>query len=165
VHKNAIKWHKMNKFLGINWIAGFLCTLVFATHNGNLIADPLLTYPIIINGMKLRVEVANEPETRAKGLMNRSVLANDRGMIFVFPSETRFSIWMKNTPIDLTVIFANKYGRIINIEHMTRNTLESHSPASPAMFAIEISQESLIAKNAKPGDLIWGLEHVPSARN
>ena len=84
-----------------------MCTLVFATHNGNLIADPLLTYPIIINGLKLRVEVANEPETRAKGLMNRSVLANDRGMIFVFPSETRFSIWMKNTPIDLTVIFAD----------------------------------------------------------
>jgi len=48
---------------------------------------------------------------------------------------------------------------------MTSNTLESHSPASPAMFAIEVSQESPIAKNAKPGDLIWGLEHIPAARD
>lgn len=155
----------MCKTLRSNWIVTFLLALIFAMHNKNLIADPLLTYPITINDMKLRVEVANKPESRAKGLMNRNFLADDRGMIFVFPSETHFSIWMKNTPIDLSVIFANKYGRIINIEHMTRNTLKSHSPASPAMFAIEISQGSPIARKAKPGDLIWGLEHIPSAKN
>ena len=155
----------MYKTVRSNWIVTLLLALIFAMHNKNLIADPLLTYPITINDMKLRVEVANEPESRAKGLMNRSFLANDRGMIFVFPSETHFSIWMKNTPIDLSVIFANKYGRIINIEHMTRNTLKSHSPASPAMFAIEISQGSPIAQKAKPGDLILGLQHIPSAKN
>lgn len=155
----------MYKSVRSNWIVALLLALIFAVHNKNLIADPLLTYPITINDMKLRVEVANEPESRAKGLMNRGFLANDRGMIFVFPNETHFSIWMKNTPIDLTVIFANKYGRIINIEHMTRNTLESHSPASPAMFAIEINQRSPIAQKAKPGDVIWGLEHIPSAKN
>ena len=155
----------MHKILRSNWIVIFLFALLFAVHNENLIADPVLTYPITVNEMKLRVEVANAPASRAKGLMNRSFLADDRGMIFVFPSETHFSIWMKNTPIDLTVIFADEYGRIINIEHMTRNTLDSHSPASPAMFAIEISQRSPIAQKAKPGDLIGGLEHIPPARN
>ena len=155
----------MKTNFSLSWIAAFVFSSFFATHNGNLIADPLITYPITVNDMKLRVEVANEPKSRSQGLMERRFLSHHRGMIFVFPTERRFSIWMKNTPIDLTVIFANKYGRIINIEHMTKNTLDSHTPSRPAMFALEVNQDSPVAKGVEPGDLILGLEKIPPASN
>lgn len=155
----------MKTTIDFNWIMGFVLAFILATHNQNLIADPLITYPITINDMKLRVEVANEPDSRAQGLMNRQFLAQHGGMVFVFPTERNFSIWMKNTPIDLTVIFANKDGRIINIEHMKRNTLISHRPSRPAMFALEVSQDSPVSKGVEPGDYILGLKKIPSAKD
>ena len=58
--------------------------------------------------MVFRVEVALTPEEHARGLMYRSQLATDAGMMFVFdePSIQRF--WMKNTLIPLDMIFIGK---------------------------------------------------------
>ena len=147
----------------VNWKAlGFLM-LFIASHNSNCAADPLITFPIIVNDIKIRVEIAKTPEARALGLMERQFLAQDRGMIFVFPKEQIISMWMKNTPIDLTVVFANEEGRVINIEHMTRNTLKSYSSSAPAKFALEVSKHSPLTDSVKTGDLILGLEGVPKA--
>ena len=154
----------MKNSLNFSKIIGVALVFIFAMHNKNLIADPLITFPISVNEIELRVEVANEPSSRALGLMHRNSLSHDRGMLFVFPVEKNFCIWMKNTPIDWTVLFADKYGHLISIEHRTRNTLDSHFPASPAMFALEVNQNSPVAKAAKPGDFISGLGKIPSAR-
>ena len=45
----------------------------------------------------LYIEVADSPEKREKGLMNRKRLAKNNGMIFSFPHAQRLSFWMKNT--------------------------------------------------------------------
>jgi uncharacterized protein len=153
----------MIQLSSVNWKAlGFLM-LFIASHNSNCAADPLITFPIIVNDIKIRVEIAKTPEARALGLMERQFLAQDRGMIFVFPKEQIISMWMKNTPIDLTVVFANEEGRVINIEHMTRNTLKSYSSSAPAKFALEVSKHSPLTDSVKTGDLILGLEGVPKA--
>ena len=153
----------MIQLFSANWKAlGFLM-LFIASHNSNCAADPLITFPIIVNDIKIRVEIAKTPEARALGLMERQFLAQDRGMIFVFPKEQIISMWMKNTPIDLTVVFANEEGRVINIEHMTRNTLKSYSSSAPAKFALEVSKHSPLTDSIKTGDLILGLEGIPTA--
>ena len=155
----------MIRILRVNYKNLFGLIVFFALHNGNLHADPLITFPIVVNDIKIRVELANTPQTRARGLMERRVLAEDRGMIFVFPEEKIFSMWMKNTPIDLVVLFATKEGRIINIEHMKKNTLVSYASSGPAKYALEVSKHSPLVDSAQTNDLILGIEHIPAAEH
>jgi hypothetical protein len=68
---------------------------------------------------RFTVEVAKTPAEQATGLMNRSALAPDRGMIFPFPSPRVASFWMKNTLIPLDMIFVRADGTIANVEANT----------------------------------------------
>jgi uncharacterized membrane protein (UPF0127 family) len=64
---------------------------------------------------RFTVEIAKSAEEQATGLMNRSELAPDRGMIFPFDPPRDASFWMKNTLIPLDMIFVRTDGTIANI--------------------------------------------------
>ena len=64
--------------------------------------------------VNIRVELADTPEERARGLMFRHYLPEGEGMLFIFPEETRSSFWMKDTPISLDLVFI-KEERIVDI--------------------------------------------------
>jgi uncharacterized protein len=66
-----------------------------------------LTAQITINGRVLLLEVSRTPEQQSIGLMNRTELAADRGMLFVFSPPRPVSFWMKNTLIPLDMIFVS----------------------------------------------------------
>jgi uncharacterized membrane protein (UPF0127 family) len=72
---------------------------------------------IASHGKKYRftTEVASSPEEQAQGLMYRSALAPDRGMIFPFETPRLASFWMKNTLIPLDLLFIRADGSIANI--------------------------------------------------
>lgn len=76
---------------------------------------------IAADGKKHRftVEVAKSLDEQAMGLMNRSTLGPDRGMIFPFDTPKVASFWMKNTLIPLDMIFIRADGTIANIEANT----------------------------------------------
>ncbi len=72
----------------------------------------------VINGTKrhvFRVEVAATQMDQAKGLMFRTQLGPDEGMIFPRDPYSQASFWMKNTPLSLDIIFVGTDGRISNI--------------------------------------------------
>ena len=125
-------------------------------------ADPLLTYPLRIGDHSIRAELANTPETRRKGLMFRERLAEASGMVFIFPWEQRISMWMKNTPIALSVAFLDSEGRILNIEEMQPQSEQSHSSAGPAKYALEMNQGWFKKRRIGPGDRVTGLERLPA---
>jgi len=86
-----------------------------------------------------RVEVALTPEEHARGLMYRSQLPADAGMIFVFdqPSVQRF--WMKNTLIPLDMIFIGKDRRIVGIvEDAVPETETERMVGAPSQYVLEI---------------------------
>lgn len=60
------------------------------------------------------LEIAVTNEQKAKGLMNRPSLAQNRGMVFVFRPARTVTFWMKDTLIPLDMIFV-KNGRIVKI--------------------------------------------------
>lgn len=89
--------------------------------------------------VSFRVEVAVTPEEHARGLMYRSKLATDAGMIFVFdePSVQRF--WMKNTLIPLDMIFIGKDRKIVGIvEDATPETESERMVGAPSQYVLEI---------------------------
>ena len=59
----------------------------------------------IVAGIEIKLEVAATPQQQAMGLMYRTSLADDRGMLFPFSPPQPVSFWMKNTLIPLDMIF------------------------------------------------------------
>jgi len=55
--------------------------------------------------IKIQLEVARTQEQQQMGLMYRPALANNRGMLFVFPTAQSVKFWMKNVPVALDMVF------------------------------------------------------------
>jgi uncharacterized membrane protein (UPF0127 family) len=86
-----------------------------------------------------RVEIADTPAKREMGLQYRSELADDRGMLFLFPDESVLTFWMKNTPIPLDMIFIGDDLKIVGIvRDAVPFTLSSRSVGAPSRFVLEI---------------------------
>lgn len=71
-----------------------------------------LTFP---GGKSIMVDVADTPHTREIGLMCRTKLPKDYGMLFVFPNEMGLGFWMKNTLVSLDLLWLGADKRIANI--------------------------------------------------
>jgi len=116
-----------------------------------------------ISNHALSVEVAYTPATRSQGLMYRQSLGENSGMLFVFPQPDRYSMWMMNTDIPLSVAFLDEGGAILNIADMLPRTATAHRSAGASKYAIEMNRGWFAARNIKPGDRVTGLEKVPAA--
>lgn len=64
---------------------------------------------------KLKVEFSKERQDLLKGLMYRKSLEGIDGMLFIFPNEQEQSFWMKNTYINLDIIFFDAQGNFLNV--------------------------------------------------
>jgi uncharacterized membrane protein (UPF0127 family) len=127
-----------------------------------LLADVTFkTSRILVAGHPLKVELAIEEPQRLQGLMYRKTLGKEDGMLFIFDEPAYHSIWMKNTLIPLSVAFVDKDGVILNIADMEPQTLDSHTAAGPAVYAIETNVGWFAAKKIKAGDKVTGLPKPP----
>lgn len=68
------------------------------------------------DGTTIYAEIANTPDKRAQGLMFRTSMAPDHGMIFTFPELGHWTFWMKNTKMSLDIIWLGEKGHILHIE-------------------------------------------------
>lgn len=84
-----------------------------------------------IGGQRIKLEVARTPQQQAMGLMYRTALADDRGMLFPFDPPRPASFWMKNTLIPLDMIFLRN-GQVkaiaTNVPPCTTNPCPSYGP-------------------------------------
>ena len=86
-----------------------------------------------------KVELAQSPDEQAKGLMFRTHLREDEGMLFLFPKPKSATMWMKNTPLALDMIFCNEKGEILAIhENTTPYSLNKIGPVEGTAQALEI---------------------------
>lgn len=119
--------------------------------------------PLQVSGHTLTAEVAHTEAIRAQGLMHRDTLAESSGMLFVFPRVGRYSMWMLNTHIPLSVAYINEKGIIFNILDMVPHTTTAHSSAGLAKYALEMNQGWFSANQIKVGEKVMGLEQAPAA--
>jgi len=105
------------------------------------VPQPRLPMVELTAGMHLiRAELAEDPGTRARGLMMRERLGNNEGMLFVFPEKAGHCFWMRNTLIALSIAFLEEDGTIVNIADMNPRSEQSHCPARPIRFALEMER-------------------------
>jgi uncharacterized membrane protein (UPF0127 family) len=110
---------------------------------------------------RIEAEVAADQNNRMQGLMFRKSLAANQGMLFIFPRVDRHCMWMRNTPLPLSVAFLDEEGRILNVEDMQAQTETSHCAVGPARFALEMNLGWFSSKGLKPGLRIGGIEKSP----
>lgn len=103
---------------------------------------------------RFRVEVAASPAEQSQGLMFRTKLGPDEGMIFPSsPPQTR-SFWMKNTVIPLDIIFIGPDRRIINIGHGVPYSLDPVLSEGPTVNVLELADGRAAELGIEPGDRV-----------
>ena len=101
------------------------------------------------------VELADTPDTRARGLMFRQELAPDAGMLFDYGAEQMASFWMENTYIPLDMVFIKADGRIESI-HLNARPLDRtpSRSAEPVRFVLEVIGGRTAELGIAPGDRV-----------
>jgi uncharacterized protein len=103
------------------------------------------------------VEIAETPAAWERGLMYRRRLAARRGMIFVFPSDTRVGFWMKHTLIPLSAAFYDSNGPILRILDMApcrRDPCRLYDPGIAYRGALEVNRGAFRRWGVRAGDTI-----------
>ncbi|MGI4847333.1 MAG: DUF192 domain-containing protein [Janthinobacterium lividum] len=113
--------------------------------------------PLTAGMYVIHAEVAAREAEREEGLMFREKMGAGEGMVFIFDAPATTCMWMKNTLLPLSVAFIDETGKVINIEDMKPQTLDSHCTARPARYALEMNLGWFKQKNIKPGSMIGGL--------
>lgn len=111
---------------------------------------------------KIHVEVASTSLERETGLMFRTEIGEDDGMIFIFPDVSRKAFWMHNTYIPLTVAFVDERGVLVNEEDMEPETDTPHWSQRPVRYALEMKQGWFARHGIAPGARILGLDALPT---
>jgi len=113
---------------------------------------------------RIEAEVAATSESRQTGMMQRTIMAPQRGMLFVFPEVAAHCMWMRNTLLPLSVAFLDEKGRIINVEDMQPKTDQNHCASKPARYALEMNLGWFRSRGLSAGSAIAGIDKAPSAR-
>jgi uncharacterized membrane protein (UPF0127 family) len=122
---------------------------------------PVVPLTIAANGktLRLRVEVARTGAEQAQGLMFRTAMAADEGMIFPMEPPRQASFWMKNTVIPLDLVFIDGNGRIESIAaNAVPYSLDPINSRGTVAAVLEINGGRASQLGLAPGDRVaWSL--------
>lgn len=116
--------------------------VIFATRSGDV---------------PIQVEIADSEAEREQGLMERTSLGENDGMLFIFENEGQFSFWMKNTLIPLDIIFIDKNHKVLNIQHAVpceNDPCALYPSGGLALFVVEVNGGLAAEKGIQTGDQV-----------
>lgn len=116
-----------------------------------------------IGMFRIQAEVAASERDRQTGLMNRKTLPAQAGMLFIFEESAQHCFWMKNTLLPLSIAFIDEAGKIVTLADMQPQTEDSHCPAKPIRYALEMNQGWFRSHGIATGTVINGIVS-PAAR-
>jgi uncharacterized membrane protein (UPF0127 family) len=134
-------------------------TTTEATQNAAVTSAPDESTTVAItdaNGERseVEVEIADDEAEQRRGLMERTELAENAGMLFVFDREAPRSFWMRNTLIPLSIAYIAADGRIVDIQDMQPLDETSHPSTEPAQYALEVNQGFFAERGIEVGDVV-----------
>ena len=98
------------------------------------------------------VGIAETDALHEKGLMYCKKMEKDQGLFFIFDNDRQRFFWMKNTTIELAVIFIDRDFNVVSVRHgvpLSKTTLPS---VKPVRFVLEVAWEA--GKSVLPGDKV-----------
>lgn len=119
-------------------------------------------FDLKMDGIPFRAQLAITPSEMTTGLMHRSSLGENDGMLFIYESPGQRSFWMKNTHIPLDVGFFTADGILRQISPMRPNDLTPiPSHRNDIVYALEMNHDWFTRNNLLPGASL----DIPSLRN
>ena len=121
--------------------------------------SPQLNLPrevLRIGMFKVDAQIASTPNQREIGLMHRTEMPNNEGMLFVFEQAHPYCFWMKNTTLPLSIAFINQQGRVTNIANMEPLSEANHCASEPVRFALEMNQGWFDQHRVAAGSVVRG---------
>ncbi|QWE08371.1 DUF192 domain-containing protein [Polynucleobacter ibericus] len=106
---------------------------------------------------RIQAELADTPKAREVGLMNRTSMPTNSGMLFIFEQKAGHCFWMNNTKIPLSIAFIADDGKIVNIEEMQAETTNNHCPKAAIRYALEMNKQWFAERVIVPGTVVTGL--------
>jgi len=108
-----------------------------------------------LNGHRYSIEIAADNASREHGLMDRTEMAADHGMLFVFDDDAPRAFWMKNTKIPLDMLFFNAERKLVSVQHRVPPCLGDPCPAyssgAPARYVLELNGGQAEKLGLNPG--------------
>ena len=128
------------------------CTALLPPATDGPAPSGLPTGVVRIGEHEFSVEIADTNASRARGLMGRTSLADDAGMLFIFDRPVTLSFWMFNTSIPLDIAFIREDMTVSSIDTMTPFSLDSHLSIEPVPFALEVPAGEFSRRGIEAGD-------------
>ncbi|MBF0492220.1 MAG: DUF192 domain-containing protein [Deltaproteobacteria bacterium] len=110
---------------------------------------PTNSAPLVVNAEKAQTEAE-----LMRGLMYRQVLEKDSGMLFIFPQEQLRSFWMKNTYVDLDLIFIGGDKKITDVLRGHAFSETEIQPAHLYRYVLEVNAGFVEKNKIKAGDKV-----------
>ena len=135
-------------------VVGFLLALLPLTWTASCTGSrcPVVTLSGAQGKVSVRVEIARTREELSRGLMWRSELDADAGMLFVFGNAAPRTFWMKNTPLPLDILFIDDGGTVLNVAASTTPYSEDPIRSSgPARYVLEVNAGFAATHGIGPG--------------
>lgn len=120
-----------------------------------------------LGGQRFSVELADDFEERARGLMFRESMPADHGMLFVHAREEPLAYWMKNTRIPLDILYFDAERRLVSIQRGTPpcsagDRCPSYPSKGPAKYVLELNAGRSDGLGLDAGDEIIFSDRIPT---
>jgi len=110
----------------------------------------------------IEAQLAQTAEQREIGLMFRTSMPANEGMLFTFERPAQQCFWMKNTLIPLDIAFVDDTGTIVNVDRMKPQTLDGHCSEKPVRYVLEMNDGWFAKRGIKAGSKLKGLPAAAS---
>ena len=158
-------WHRLPAFrvclalaLAVGVAGGCGCkrdpTVLAPPANGEASATGKPLAHVTIGGRPFKLEIAATEADRNLGLMYRSSMADDAGMVFVFAQEKPLQFWMRNTRIPLDILYLDAAGKIVSVKQLKPFDETGVPSDGPAKYAVELNQGTAARVGVKAGDSV-----------
>lgn len=152
----------MTSIKRITALAPILAVLAAAPVAAQTGPQPKLpTTPLTIGIHVVQAELAVTPEQQATGMMFRTSMGPNEGMLFVSQEHGVRCFWMRNTLLPLSIAFIADDGTIVNLADMTPRSEQSHCSERPVRFALEMNQGWFAKRGIQPGARFSGKPFRP----
>jgi uncharacterized protein len=123
---------------------------------------------VVLRGHRISVEIAADDASREHGLMDRTSMPADHGMLFVFPASTVQTFWMKDTLIPLDMLFLDAHRKLVtvlgDVPPCKADPCPIYPSTDPARYVLELNAGVAAKLGVRKGDAATFINVPPAAQ-